>query len=171
MPITRVLLVDDDEMVSSTLSTVLDREGFKTTVAASVSQALKYISSETFDVLLSDLHMPGAGDGLTVVSAIRHANPKSVTILLSAYPEMNAAAHAILMQADEILVKPMDVAALLAVIKQRLANESSKPAARVVESVASILERSIPLTNRGVARIRRPASPSDDHPPHAGAEI
>jgi len=146
MPITRVLLVDDDEMVSSTLSTVLDREGFKTTVAASVSQALKYISSETFDVLLSDLHMPGAGDGLTVVSAIRHANPKSVTILLSAYPEMNAAAHAILMQADEILVKPMDVAALLAVIKQRLANESSKPAARVVESVASILERSIPLT-------------------------
>ena len=146
MPITRVLLVDDDEMVSSTLSTVLDREGFKTTVAASVSQALKYISSETFDVLLSDLHMPGAGDGLTVVSAIRHANPKSVTILLSAYPEMNAAAHAILMQADEILVKPMDVAALLAIIKQRLANDSSKPAARVVESVASILERSIPLT-------------------------
>ncbi len=146
MPITRVLLVDDDEMVSSTLSTVLDREGFKTTVAASVSQALKYISSETFDVLLSDLHMPGAGDGLTVVSAIRHANPKSVTVLLSAYPEMNAAAHAILMQADEILAKPMDVAALLAVIKQRLANESSKPAARVVESVASILERSIPLT-------------------------
>jgi len=146
MPITRVLLVDDDEMVSSTLSTVLDREGFKTTVATSVAQALKYISSETFDVLLSDLHMPGAGDGLTVVSAMRHANPKSVTILLSAFPEMNAAAHAILMQADEILVKPMDVDTLLAIIKQRLATDSSRPAARVVESVASVLERSVPLT-------------------------
>jgi CheY-like chemotaxis protein len=82
-----------------------------------VPEALKHISSQTFEVLLSDLHTPGAGDGLTVVSAMRHANPKAVTILLSAFPEMNAAAHAILLQADEILVKPMNVEALVAAIK------------------------------------------------------
>jgi YesN/AraC family two-component response regulator len=72
---------------------------------------LKHISSDHYDVLLSDLHMPGAGDGLTVVSAMRHANPKAVTMLLSAFPEMGAAAHAIMLQADEILVKPMNVQA------------------------------------------------------------
>jgi YesN/AraC family two-component response regulator len=105
-----------------------------------VTEALKYISSDTFEVLLSDLHMPGAGDGLTVVSAMRHANPKAVTILLSAFPEMDAAAHAILLQADEILVKPMNVETLVKAIKQRLA--SGSPGLRVVETVAAILERS-----------------------------
>ena len=76
-------------------------------------EALKYIITESFDVLLTDLHMPGAGDGLTVVSAMRHANPKAVTLLLSAFPEMTAAAQAILRQADEILLKPIDVVSLI----------------------------------------------------------
>src|ERR1700735_3017755 len=121
VPITKILLVDDDDLVRVSLSHVLELEGFMVTSASTVSEALKYISATHYDVLLSDLHMPGAGDGLTVVSAMRHANPKSVTILLSAFPEMNAAAHAILLQADQILVKPMDVAALVAAIKERLA--------------------------------------------------
>jgi YesN/AraC family two-component response regulator len=140
----KVLLVDDDEVVRFTLARVLAQHGFDVTTAANVPEALKYISSSAYDVLLSDLHMPGAGDGLTVVSAMRHSNPKAVTLLLSAFPEMNAAAHAILLQADEILVKPMDVNALVEVIKQRLASGSS--AARKVETVAAILERSVQST-------------------------
>jgi hypothetical protein len=62
-------------------------------------------------------------------------------MLLSAFPEMDAAARAILLQADEILVKPMNVPALVDAIKQRLAN--GPPAIRVIETVASILERSV----------------------------
>ena len=144
MALIKILLVDDDELVRVTLCEVLEQNGFAVTSAANVSEALKHISSGTFEVLLSDLHMPGAGDGLTVVSAMRHANPKAVTILLSAFPEMNAAAHAILLQADEILVKPMDVTELLNAIKQRLASGSR--ATRVVETVAAILERSAEST-------------------------
>src|ERR1700677_2407747 len=144
MGLIKILLVDDDELVRLTLCEVLGQNGFVVTTAANVSEALKHISSGTFEVLLSDLHMPGAGDGLTVVSAMRHANPKAVTILLSAFPEMNAAAHAILMQADEILVKPMNVEALVIAIKQRLA--SGSPGMRVVETVAAILERSAEST-------------------------
>src|ERR1700729_953216 len=105
MGLIKILLVDDDEMVRLTLCDVLEQNGFAVTTAANVPEALKYISSQTFEVLLSDLHMPGAGDGLTVVSAMRHANPTAVTILLSAFPEMTAAAEAIMLQADEILVK------------------------------------------------------------------
>jgi CheY-like chemotaxis protein len=136
----KVLLVDDDEVVRLTLAKVLKTEGFDVTVAASVPEALRSILSETYDVLLSDLHMPGAGDGLTVVGAMRHANPKAVTMLLSAFPEMDAAARAILMQTDEILLKPMPVTALVDAIKRRLASGPART--RVVESVASILERS-----------------------------
>jgi DNA-binding response OmpR family regulator len=144
--IARVLLVDDDEALRYSLALILEQHDFDVTVEATVTEALKRISSESFDVLLSDLHMPGAGDGLTVVSAMRHANPKAVTLLLSAFPEMDAAAQAILLQTDEILVKPMDVKTLVEVIKQRLALGPSRT--RLVESVATILERSTESTIR-----------------------
>lgn len=144
MAATKVLLVDDDYVVRCTLAAVLEERGFDVTSAATVSEALKLISSNSYDVLLSDLHMPGAGDGLTVVSAMRHANPKAVTMLLSAFPEMDAAAHAILRQADQILVKPMAVTALVEAIMERLA--IGPPAVRIIETVATILERTTAST-------------------------
>ena len=140
----KILLVDDDECIRSLLSERLRGQGFDVTAAASVPEALKHITANVYDVLLSDLHMPGAGDGLTVVSAMRHANPAAVTILLSAFPEMEAASQAILMQADQILVKPVNMKTLVDTIKDRLA--SKPPAARVVETVAAILERTADAT-------------------------
>jgi DNA-binding response OmpR family regulator len=137
---TTILLVDDDEVIRHALSKLLTNEGFEVTTAGSVPEALRLINSALYDVLLSDLHMPGAGDGLTVVSAMRHANPKAVTMLLSSFPEMEAAAHAILLQADDILVKPMELSALVKAITKRLSDGPSGPT--TVETVATILERS-----------------------------
>lgn len=145
--IIKILLVDDDERTCLALGTLLKEEGFDITTSTSVTDALRLLNSKFFDVLLSDLHMPDMGDGLTVVSAMRHANPKAVTIILSAFPEMNSAAQAILLQADQILIKSMDTTTLVTAIRQRLANEPIL--ARTVESVATILERSIPTTIRG----------------------
>jgi CheY-like chemotaxis protein len=135
----RVLVVDDSESIRLSLCAILEKHGFETTAAGDVSEALRYISSQKYDVLLSDLHMPGAGDGLTVVSAMRHANPQAVTLLLSSFPEMSAAANAILMQTDEILVKPMNVPDLIDAITQRLAKGPLHK--RKVETLATILER------------------------------
>jgi CheY-like chemotaxis protein len=139
-----ILLVDDDETLRHMLAAVLAEHGYDVTTAASVPEALKLITAGSYDVLLSDLHMPGKGDGLTVVGAMRHANPKAVTILLSAFPEMDAAAQAILLQTDQILVKPMNIPALIETIEQRLA--SGPVPSRVIESLATILESSIPST-------------------------
>jgi CheY-like chemotaxis protein len=139
-----ILLVDDDEALRQTLAAVLQEHGYDVTTAGSVTEALKLITAGSYDVLLSDLHMPGRGDGLTVVSAMRHANPQAITILLSAFPEMDAAAQAILLQTDQILVKPMNIPALIEAIEQRLA--IGPPPSRVIQSVATILESSIQST-------------------------
>ncbi len=139
-----ILLVDDDQVLRNTLAIILQQHSYEVTTATSVPEALKLISAGSYDVLLSDLHMPGKGDGLTVVSAMRHANPKAVTILLSAFPEMDAAAQAILLQTDQILVKPMNIPALIEAIEQRLA--SGPVPSRVIQSVATILEYSIEST-------------------------
>jgi DNA-binding response OmpR family regulator len=154
MAIAKVLVVDDNEDLLRSLGQILEHHEFEVTTANNVADALRHISSASYDVLLSDLHMPGPGDGLTVVSAMRHANPKAVTMLLSSFPEMGAAAHAILLQTDEILVKPMKVPALIDAIKQRLAH--GPRTTRTVESVAAILDRAAESTIQDwFARVER----------------
>jgi DNA-binding NtrC family response regulator len=113
----RLLLVDDNDSLRMTLRLVLERNGFAVSAAANVNEALKLIAGQTFDALLSDLHMPAAGDGLTVVSAMRHSNPKAVTLIFSGFPAMKEAAAAILGQTDAVLVKPMAVETLVDTIR------------------------------------------------------
>jgi YesN/AraC family two-component response regulator len=127
------------------LHITLERDGFEVVAVASVSEALNRIATENFDVLLSDLHMPQAGDGFTVVSAMRHTHPKAVTLVLSGYPALDEALAAIRLQADEVLVKPIEIASLREIIREKLAN--SVPRQPVpTESVASILERDLDVT-------------------------
>ena len=145
MALPRVLLVDDDAAVCNMLQQALERDGFEVVAANSVSDALKLIVTEKFDVLLSDLHMPNAGDGFTVVSAMHHMHPKAVTLVLSGYPELQEAMSAIRSQADEVLVKPIEIATLKSLIRTKLASPADrKPIA--TESVASILERDLDAT-------------------------
>ena len=73
----RILLVDDNDDVRSMYQQGLESHGFQVVPASNVNQALSLIATEKFDVLLSDLHMPDAGDGFTVVSAMRHTQPWS----------------------------------------------------------------------------------------------
>jgi CheY-like chemotaxis protein len=149
-----VLLVDDNEQVRTTLGAVLEANQFRVTSAANVSEALQLIGKHKFDVLLSDLHMPGAGDGFTVVSAMRHTNENAITLVFTGYPALKEAMQAILLQADEILVKPMDVAELVELIREKLAKRG-KRAPTNIERVASILERDSKATIQNwLARVR-----------------
>jgi YesN/AraC family two-component response regulator len=118
---------------------------FRVTTAANVTEALHLIDTQPFDVLLTDLHMPEAGDGFTVVSAMRHTNPNAATLVFTGYPALQEAAEAILLQADEVLLKPMAMPALIAVIRETLDNHRLKKTTNT-ERVASILERDATAT-------------------------
>jgi CheY-like chemotaxis protein len=130
----RVLLAEDDDSVRDMLRTSLERDGFEVVAVANVCDALSRIASENFDVLLSDLHMPQAGDGFTVVSAMRHTHPDALTLA------------AIRLQADEVLVKPIEIASLRQIIRERLANPVAHRRTLPTVSVASILERDLGTT-------------------------
>ena len=125
----RLLLVDDDESVLSGLKGILEAHEFEVTTASNVIEALTRIISKSFDAVLTDLHMPGAGDGLIVVNAMRQANPKAVTIVLSANPDMRKATAAILSQADRIMQKSVKAGYIVQVIRQGLARNSRPRAA------------------------------------------
>jgi DNA-binding response OmpR family regulator len=166
-PKPRVLLVDDDESVLELITQVLELNDFEVSSAANVNQALTLISAQTFDVLVSDLHMPGHGDGLTVVSAMRHASPKAVTVIFSAYPEMKHAAEAILQQTDVVAIKPLGVENLVTVIHERL-QSGPHHVSPAIESVAGILERCTQSTIEEWLELVRQepkviSAPLDDH--------
>jgi DNA-binding response OmpR family regulator len=138
----RVLLVDDDDAVRDMMNATLESKGFEVVAVASVPDALKLIATDTFDVLITDLHMPGAGDGFTVVSAMRHSQPHALTLLVSGYPDVQSAMDAILLEADEIIVKPFEIGRLVELVREKTLTRN--PAARPAkERVAEILQRCI----------------------------
>ena len=137
----RILLVDDDGAVRAMMTQGLERKGFEVVAAGSVIEALRRIADESFDVLISDLHMPNPGDGFTVVSAMRHSQPNALTMLVSGHPDVQSAMAAILLEADEIVVKPFEIARFTEFVQERVVNRSPTKRSRK-ESVGAILLRS-----------------------------
>ena len=138
----RVLLVDDDDAVLAMMTATLTHKGFDVVAVASVTEALRHITTESFDVLITDLHMPNPGDGFTVVTAMRHSQPDALTLLVSGYPDVQSAMAAILLEADEIIVKPFEVGRLAELVREKM--NTRRPAARAEkESVGMILQRCI----------------------------
>ena len=143
----RVLLVDDNEDIREIFQEGLEKRGFEVVPSANVSEALKLIVNEHFDVLLSDLHMPDPGDGFTVVSAMRHTHPMAVTVVMSGYPALQESMNAILSEADEVLAKPVVPSDIFKVIEKQLAHRSPRVLAKK-ERVAVILQRDADYTIR-----------------------
>jgi DNA-binding response OmpR family regulator len=121
----RVLLVDDDGAVRAMMNEALQRKGFEVICAASVTEAVRSIANESFDVLITDLHMPEPGDGFTVVSAMRHFQPNALTMLVSGYPDVQSAMAAIVLEADEIVVKPFEIGRLTELVREKALNRKA----------------------------------------------
>jgi ActR/RegA family two-component response regulator len=136
----RLLLVDDESVIRITLSAILSRYGFEVSAAATVAEALQKITSEKFDVLLSDLNIGNPGDGLTVVSAMRRTQPEAVTMILTGYPAFETALEAIRQQVDDYIVKPADIPALVNTIENKLAMPPRQRKLPPPKRVAMILQ-------------------------------
>lgn len=74
----RILFVDDDDSIREMMCQSLEAKGFTVVAVGTVIEALKYIATENFEVLITDLHMPNPGDGFTVISAMRHSQPTAL---------------------------------------------------------------------------------------------
>jgi DNA-binding response OmpR family regulator len=136
----RVLLVDDDEVIRTMMILTLVHKGFEVVATANVTEALRLITTASFDVLITDLHMPNPSEGFAMITAMRHIQPKALTLLVSGYPDVKSAMEAILLEADEIIVKPFETRTLADLVHSKLLNR--KPTIPTPkERVAGILQR------------------------------
>lgn len=116
----RVLFVDDDPSQRLTLPAVLRLHGFEVCAAPTVAQALAEMTTQKFDVLISDLNIGEPGDGFTVVSAMRRTQPDCINLIVTGFPAFESALAAIQQQVDDFLLKPARIDKLVEMIHARL---------------------------------------------------
>jgi DNA-binding response OmpR family regulator len=141
-----VLLVDDDDAVRAMMTATLEHKGFGVLAVANVTDALKLITTETFDVLTTNLHMPNPGDGFAVATAMRHPQPNALTLLVSGYTDVQSAMAAILLEEDEIMVIPFEAGRLADLVHEKMLTrepvvqpEKQRVAAMLDRCIASVI--------------------------------
>lgn len=110
-----ILLVDDDEMVRRALTRVLDHAGFAVTPAADGEEALAALRDGHFDVIISDISMPGM-TGMQLLRAVRERDLDTPVILITGAPTVDTAAEAVEYGALRYLPKPVNMKTLVDVV-------------------------------------------------------
>jgi signal transduction histidine kinase len=104
----RLLVVDDEESVSLTVSEVLRQEGFEVETASSGGEAVRRLEGEEYDLVLTDLHMEG-GDGISVLAEIQQRAPLTISIVLTGFASVETAIAAMRSGAYDYLIKPCNI--------------------------------------------------------------
>lgn len=122
------LILDDDEVFSTTLARSLGRRGFETTVAHTGEQALRAAALTAFDFVTIDLHLE-KDSGLQWIAPLRRALPHAGMLVLTGYASIATTVQAIKLGADDYLAKPANVDSILSALKAGLENEGLTDAA------------------------------------------
>ena len=115
----RVLVVDDEPSARSALQQLLTLEGFEVESAADGRAALLKLPTFDPDVVLTDLKMPGI-DGLTLVEQGRVESPHCGFLVMTAFGSVDSAVAAIRLGAENYLTKPLDLAAVSALVDRAM---------------------------------------------------
>ena len=114
-----ILVVDDDRFFRELVVSILASGGHQVTVAEDGETAYGLSKKQTFDVVISDLVMPGL-DGLALTLALRQGEPEQEVILVTTKSDASAAISALRAGASDYLLKPIDDAELLRCVKRSM---------------------------------------------------
>jgi DNA-binding NtrC family response regulator len=103
---TKVLVIDDEEVVRRSLMRALDGEDCKVEQAGSARVGLQALDRQAFDVVLLDLRMPEM-DGVEVLGQIKQRWPETEVVMITGYPAVETAKQAMRLGAYDYLAKPL----------------------------------------------------------------
>jgi response regulator RpfG family c-di-GMP phosphodiesterase len=115
----RVLVVDDDPAIRALLSTKLNFSGFASQSCNSGEEALKLLSEETFDAIISDLNMPGIS-GLELLEATRRLVPHTAFLMATGVGDVAVGVTAMKQGAADYLLKPFQLEAVVVSLRRAL---------------------------------------------------
>lgn len=117
----RVLVVDDQRNMRTTLSMLLRGGGYDVDEAADGTQGAELGSAEGYDVVITDLRL-GTPDGLAVLKAVKEAQPRTEVIVMTAYGTIESAVEAMRLGAFDYLQKPFSEQELLLKVEKARAS-------------------------------------------------
>ncbi len=128
MSVDKILVVDDDPMSREYVYEALTQKGYEASMANSGEKALEAIKSKDFDLVFSDMKMPGM-DGLQLMEAVNEVSPQTIFAIMTAYGTIESAVDAIRNGACDYIIKPFSPDHLNLLIqrieeKQKLVNEN-----------------------------------------------
>ena len=138
----RILIVDDDPGQRSLLNTFLRTQGLETVTADSGQHALETLRTGKFDMMISDVRMPGLS-GLETLRLARQEHATLPVLLVTAFTDVRDAVAAMRDGAVNYLAKPIDLDELMACVRQAIG---------IAESAPLHLSREQPLPDFVVAR-------------------
>ena len=102
----KILLIDDEPGMREVLSAVLGRAGHRVVVAESGQQGILLIGAEIFDLVITDLRMPGPYNGMDVLKTAKDVSPETLVVILTAFATLDVAIEAMKLGAYDVLTKP-----------------------------------------------------------------
>jgi diguanylate cyclase (GGDEF)-like protein len=140
----RILAVDDQRYFRELIAGMLAEEGFDTQTAASGEEALHILEHSDFDVVLTDLVMPGM-DGSELVHRIKQRDPDQDVVVVTGVVDVKTAVDAMKLGANDYLLKPFDRRALAVTLETLLQGRRLKAehARLLAENIEYIGERNL----------------------------
>jgi DNA-binding NtrC family response regulator len=101
-----ILIVEDEETLRESLKRMLSKSGFSVDTTDSAENALEIIDNNSFDVIISDIILPGI-DGIQLMTKIRKEQPEQMFIVMTAYASLETAIRALRAGAYDYILKPV----------------------------------------------------------------
>lgn len=120
-----ILIIEDDTAFCQMLCKFLTKHGYAVSSSYSLKEAEEKLNASTFDVILSDVRLP-QGNGLTLLSNIKKASPKTQVILMTGYAEVKTAVNAMKQGAFDFISKPFTPDEICSVINKALQVKAPK---------------------------------------------
>jgi len=113
----KLLLVDDDKNALDGLVKILTHDGYPVSGVLSGYEALSLLSKKNFDIIVTDMKLPGIG-GLSLIHEIRKKEESVSIVVVTAYSSVKTAVEAIKCGADDYLTKPINIEELTLVLEK-----------------------------------------------------
>jgi DNA-binding NtrC family response regulator len=121
----RILVVDDDEGIRTTLTAILEDEGYKVDTAESGKEAILKSNAGFYNLALIDVRLLDM-QGTELLTRIKDTVPRMRKIIITGYPTVHNAIDAVNRNADAYMLKPFDIGKLLFVIKDQLRKQKDE---------------------------------------------
>ena len=134
-----ILVVDDELSMREFLKILLEKEGYDVTSVAEATSAIDQISSGGFDLVISDIKMPGMG-GLTLLDKIKGIDNTLPVIMITAYASPENAVNAMKSGAFDYITKPFKVDEIIKIIKSAISSSGSPAVSDEIKADTELFE-------------------------------